>query len=98
MAALLLLVSVPHRLLPGNLLACLIPAVLVFLGVSSARATNFPCPRCGRRFAMRSSWSRSLDNLLVGHCVHCGIALGTPKQDPDARDAEGRKTFSAYIA
>jgi hypothetical protein len=49
-------------------------AIVVF--VPTSMAANFRCPHCGRPFAKRHAWSQDLN---PGRCVHCGIAIGTPR-------------------
>ena len=46
---------------------------------------NFPCPRCGKRFATSWKWT-----LSFHRCKHCGLDLGpaaiAPEKPPSATD------------
>jgi hypothetical protein len=46
---------------------------------SSSMAERFRCPHCGRTFAKKYVLVRELFTSFVRRCVHCGIAMGTPR-------------------
>jgi hypothetical protein len=64
----------------GKLVFCALfgPLIPLFFTVSR-RALDVRCPRCGERFSAR----RGRRNPSTRKCLHCGIAMGTPK-DPTA--------------
>ena len=53
----------------------------VLLVLASCGACGFTCPNCGEAFAARDWFTapRAPDVYFRTRCVHCGIAIGTPK-------------------
>jgi hypothetical protein len=88
-AAFLVVSVVGACLLPSNItrvgLALLVAAAVAPLVFALA---SYPCPRCKHPFFDRSR-EEGLD-FFTTRCLHCGIAIGTPKASTQAMPSESQ--------
>ena len=62
-------------------LVCLV-VWFVAADITGRRANCFPCPRCGKYFAFKWWYSKSI--LLARRCVHCGLPKYAPNDGPSS--------------
>ncbi len=63
-------------------------ALMAFLGGVGIWLGKFRCPRCQQQFHYKligARGSRTQGSPWASKCIHCGIAIGTPK-DPIASE------------
>jgi hypothetical protein len=61
----------------GDRVVYVVLLLMAIIVVAQFRAALFRCPQCRGFFNFR--WSGFHRNPWVRKCIHCGIAIGTPK-------------------